>query len=147
MTTRPEGLLSSKEAHAKQKKMREERKMARPNAEAIQHVKQLWERLRVRKGLTSAARQKLVKEAWKSSQGLVCDIALKHDTSRVVQTMVKYSDATIRKEITDELKPIFYELATSNYGKYLIIKLLHYGTPATRDEICEALFSRVLHTT
>lgn len=139
---KPEGLLSSKESHAKQKKVKEERKMARPNADAIQSVKKLWERLRVKKGLNAPTRQKLVKEAWAMSKGLVCDIALKHDTSRVVQTMVKYSDKKIRKEITDELKPIFYTLATSNYGKYLIIKLLHYGDQKTRDEICEALFSK-----
>lgn len=132
---------SSKESHAKQKKLKEERKMAKPNAEAIQSVKSVWERLRVKKGLTAAARKKLVDEAWKLSKPLVKDIALKHDTSRVVQTMVKYSDKPTRKEITNELAPIYYELATSSYGKYLIIKLLHYGSTETRNAICKALLS------
>lgn len=134
--------LSSKESHAKQKKIKEERKMAKPNAETIQTVKQLWERLRVKKGLTADARKKLINEAWGLSKKLVCEIALKHDTSRVVQTMIKYSDKNIRKEITNELKPIYYKLATSSYGKYLIIKLLHYGNQETRDEIFEALFDK-----
>lgn len=136
-----ENKTSSKEAHAKQKQIKEERRMAKPNSDVIQNVKTLWERLRVKKGITPEARKKLIAEAWTLSEPILKELALKHDTSRVVQTMIKYSDNNIRHEITIRLEPIFYELAISSYGKYLIIKLLHYAAnnQKERDFICYKL--------
>lgn len=131
----------SRESHAKQKKLREERKMAKPHAETIQSIKLVWERLRVKKGLTPAARHKLVAEAWALAKPLVTELALKHDTSRIVQTLVKYADKPLRNEITVALQPVYFDLATSSYGKYLVIKLLHYGSADTRDAICSALLA------
>ena len=51
----------------------------------------------------------------------------KHDASRVVQTAVKYGSAQRRQDIAKELKGDYLELAQSSYGKYLVVKLMHYG--------------------
>jgi pumilio family protein 6 len=41
------------------------------------------------------------------------------------------------------MKGHYYELATSSYGKYLLIKLLHYGSKASRDSILDELHGKL----
>lgn len=131
---------TSKEQHAEQKKMREERKLAKPNGERIQHIKQIWERLRVKQGTPAPVRQKLLDEAWAASKDKIKDLVLKHDASRVVQTMFKYSDKEKRVAITKALKGTYVELARSSYGKYLLVKLLHYGSKEIREDVLNELY-------
>lgn len=131
---------TSKEQHAEQKKMREERKLAKPNGEKIQHIKQIWERLRVKKDIPVVVRKKLLEEAWAASKDQIKELVLKHDASRVVQTMFKYSDKEKRLAITKALKGTYFELAKSSYGKYLLVKLLHYGSKEVREEVLNELY-------
>ncbi|KAL8937661.1 MAG: hypothetical protein Q9216_004313 [Gyalolechia sp. 2 TL-2023] len=53
---------SSKEAHAKQKALAQERKAAKPNADSIARTKKLWERLRRKSHVPLEERKKLVAE-------------------------------------------------------------------------------------
>lgn len=131
---------SSKEQHAEQKKLRDERKLAKPNGEKIQHIKQIWERLRVKKDTPANVRKKLLDEAWAVSKDQIKELVLKHDASRVVQTMFKYSDKEKRLAITKALKGTYVELARSSYGKYLLVKLLHYGTKEVREDVLNELY-------
>ena len=131
---------TSKEQHAEQKKMRDERKLAKPNGEKIQHIKQIWERLRVKQGTPAEVRKKLLEEAWAASKDQIKELVLKHDASRVVQTMFKYSDKEKRLAITKALKGSYVELARSSYGKYLLVKLLHYGSKDVRQEVLDELY-------
>ncbi|KAL8956288.1 MAG: hypothetical protein Q9193_006153 [Seirophora villosa] len=50
---------SSKDAHAKQKALAQERKAAKPNAESIARTKKLWERLRRKSHVPLEERKKL----------------------------------------------------------------------------------------
>ena len=50
-------------------------------------------------------------------KGNVKDIVLKHDASRIVQTVVKYGGKEEREEIAGELKGSYKELAQSRYSK------------------------------
>ena len=68
---------------------------------------------------------------------------MKHDASRVVQTLVKYSSKERRDIIVNSLKGSFYQLATSAYGKYLLIKLLHYGSKESRAIIVDELHGKL----
>ncbi|KAF5099250.1 hypothetical protein D0Z03_001067 [Geotrichum reessii] len=131
---------SSKEQHAEQKKLRDERKLAKPNGEKIQHIKQIWERLRVKKDTPAHVRKKLLDEAWAASKDQIKELVLKHDASRVVQTMFKYSDKEKRLAITKALKGTYVELARSSYGKYLLVKLLHYGSKEVREDVLNELY-------
>ncbi|KAF5103585.1 hypothetical protein DV451_001325 [Geotrichum candidum] len=131
---------TSKEQHAEQKKLRDERKLSKPNGEKIQHIKQIWERLRVKKDIPSGVRKKLLDEAWAASKDQIKELVLKHDASRVVQTMFKYSDKEKRMAITKALKGTYVELARSSYGKYLLVKLLHYGSKEVREDVLNELY-------
>lgn len=110
----------------------------------MQDIKKLWEKLRVKHPApTKAQRDKLCDEIWELSHDVINDLVLKHDASRVVQTLIKYSGKERRDKIVDALKGSFYQLATSAYGKYLLIKILHYGSKESREAIVNELHGKL----
>lgn len=126
---------SSKEAHAKQKAITQERKAAKPNAPQIDRSKKIWERLRRKSHVPLEERKKLVAELFKIVTGHFKDFVFKHDAVRVVQTAVKYGNLEQRKMIAKELKGDFKSLAESKYAKFLIGKLLVHGLVTYRNSI------------
>ncbi|GME76892.1 unnamed protein product [Ambrosiozyma monospora] len=88
-------------------------------------------------------RDKLCDEIWSLCEGVIGDLVLKHDASRVVQTLVKYCSKERRDAICLALKSNYYNLATSAYGKYLLIKLLHYGSKESRELILSELHGKL----
>ncbi|GAV52289.1 hypothetical protein ZYGR_0AG02800 [Zygosaccharomyces rouxii] len=123
-----------------QRKLLRERKQSRKGGTQVQQIKNLWEKLRVKNApIPKAEREKLSNEVWELSKDCISDLVLKHDASRVVQTLVKYSSKDRREQIVDALKGKFYLLATSAYGKYLLVKLLHYGSRKSRQTIIDEL--------
>ena len=134
---------TSKEAHETQKKLLQERKKNRKSGIEVEQIKRLWEKLRVRNPpVPKDVRKKLCDETWKLCEGVIGDLVLKHDASRVVQTLVKFSDKERRDKISKELEPYYYKLATSAYGKYLLVKLLHYGSKESRAGIIKSLHGK-----
>lgn len=136
--------VSSKEQHAEQRKLLAERKLKRKAGTEVNQIKSLWERLRVNKPTPpKQVRDKLSNEIWELSKDVILDLVLKHDASRVVQTLVKYSSKERRDIIVKSLKGNYYLLATSSYGKYLLIKLLHYGSKDSRKLIVDELHGKL----
>lgn len=135
---------SSKEQHEEQRKLLKERKTKRKSGVEVERIKKLWERLRVKNPpLPKEIRDKLSNETWELCEGVLGDLVMKHDASRVVQTLVKYSSKERREQICKELRPYYYKLATSAYGKYLLIKLLHYGSKESRSLIIKELYGKL----
>lgn len=135
---------SSKEQHQEQKKLLAERKLHRKSGVQVQKIKSLWEKLRIKKPTPpKAVRDKLSDEIWNLSKDCILDLVMKHDASRVVQTLVKYSSKQRREAIANSLKGNYYQLATSSYGKYLLVKLLHYGSKDTRNLIIDELHGKL----
>lgn len=135
---------SSKEQHAEQKKLLAERKLQRKAGSEVQNIKAIWEKLRVKTPpMPKERRDKLANEIWDLSKDIIKDLVMKHDASRVVQTLVKYSPKDRREAITKSLKGNFYALATSAYGKYLLVKLLHYGSKESRELILNELHGKL----
>lgn len=126
--------------HAEQKKLLKERKLQRKAGSEIQHIKRIWEKLRCKNPpLPKEIRDKLADEIWDVAKDKISDLVLKHDASRIVQTLVKYSNKERREQIVLALKGKFYLLATSSYGKYLLVKLLHYGSKNSKKLIINEL--------
>lgn len=133
---------SAKESHAEQKRLLKERKLARQGGASIEQIKQIWERLRVKTGIKPAERKKLVEEIWAICKDEIKNLILKHDASRIIQTLFKYADKDKRVVITKALKGNYYDLAISSYGKYLLVKMLHYGSAPVRQSIIDELHGR-----
>ncbi|KAE8348053.1 armadillo-type protein [Aspergillus coremiiformis] len=134
---------SSREAHAKQKVLLQERKAAKPNADMIQRSKQLWERLRRKSHVPLEERKKLIAELFDIITGRVRDFVFKHDSVRVIQTALKYANIEQRKQIARELKGHYNELAQSRYAKFLIGKLIVHGDTEIRDLIIPEFYGHV----
>ncbi|KAK6335587.1 pumilio domain member 6 [Orbilia brochopaga] len=133
----------SRESHIVQRKLATERKQAKPNADIIQRSKKIWERLRRKSHVPLDERKKLTDELFTIVTGRVKELVFKHDASRVIQTAVKYGSAERRQQIARELKGEYVQLAESAYGKYLVVKLMHYGNTATREMIIGEFYGNV----
>ncbi|MCJ1373242.1 pumilio domain member 6 [Loxospora ochrophaea] len=138
-----ESSTTSKEAHAKQKMLAQERKAAKPNADWIARSKKIWERLRRKSHVPLEERKKLVEELFSIITGRVKDFVFKHDSVRVIQTAVKYANLDQKKMIALELKGEYRALAESKYAKFLIGKLLVHGDKETRDMVVPEFYGHV----
>ncbi|RBR15038.1 hypothetical protein FVER53590_01255 [Fusarium verticillioides] len=134
---------TSRESHAKQKQLAQERKAAKPLADEVQRTKKLWERLRRKSHVPKEERQTLVDELFTIITGRIKDFVLKHDAVRAVQTAIKYASPEQRKQIARELKGTYAQLAESRYAKFLIGKLLVQNDEEIRDIIIPEFYGRV----
>jgi pumilio family protein 6 len=134
---------NSRESHIKQKQLALERKSNKPLADESQRAKKLWERLRRKSHVPKEERDKLVEELFTIATGRIKEFALKHDTVRVVQTAIKYSNVERRKIIARELKGSYAQLAESKYAKFLIGKLLADRDKEIRDLVVPEFYGKV----
>ena len=134
---------SSREAHAKQKALAQERRAAKPNADSVARSKKIWERLRRKSHVPLEERKVLVAELFEIITGRVKDFVFKHDSVRVIQTALKYANVDQRKMIAKELKGEYRGLAESKYAKFLVGKLLVHGDAEIRDLIVPEFYGHV----
>jgi pumilio family protein 6 len=134
---------TSRESHAKQKQLAQERKAAKPLADELQRTKKLWERLRRKSHVPKEERQTLIDELFSIITGRIKDFVLKHDAVRAVQTAIKYATPEQRKQIARELKGTYAQLAESRYAKFMIGKLLVQNDEEIRDIIIPEFYGRV----
>ncbi|KAK2593815.1 Pumilio y domain member 6 [Conoideocrella luteorostrata] len=135
--------LTSRESHAKQKQLAQERKAAKPLADEVQRTKKIWERLRRKSHVPKEERQKLVEELFGIITGRCKDFVLKHDAVRAVQTAIKYATPDQRKQIARELEGTYAQLSESKYAKFLIGKLLVHDDDEIRDLVIPNFYGRV----
>ncbi|KAI9800064.1 MAG: hypothetical protein M1825_004246 [Sarcosagium campestre] len=134
---------ASKESHAKQKILAQERRASKPNADLIQRSKKIWERLRRKSHVPRDERKELVAELYSIITGNTKDFVLKHDATRVIQTAIKYGNLDQRRAIAQELKGEYQRLAESRYAKFLIGKLVVSGGPDTRDLVIPEFYGKI----
>ncbi|KAL7719271.1 Protein PUF6 [Entamoeba marina] len=60
------------------------------------------------------------------SSSRMFDLAIKPDSSRIIQTIIKYGDDDQRKIVTTELQPKALDLTKDQYGHYVVKKMLKY---------------------
>jgi pumilio family protein 6 len=135
--------LTSRESHAKQKQLAQERKAAKPLADEVQQTKKIWERLRRKSHVPKDERKQLVQELFSIITGRCKEFVLKHDAVRAVQTAIKYATAEQRKQIARELEGTYVQLAESKYAKFMIGKLLVHNDDEIRDLIIPNFYGKV----
>ncbi|CAG8454722.1 10414_t:CDS:2 [Paraglomus occultum] len=104
-------------------------------------IKKLWEQLR-QKNISPSTRSSLLSDLLQMIMGKIGDLVLKHDASRVVQTLLKFGSKEQRGEVAKALKGKYVELAKSTYGKFLVCKILKY-CPQHRDDIIKEYYGQV----
>ncbi len=112
----------------KKRRLRLERQSLKPEFEAAQKSKVLWNKLREKKYKGKAAeeeREKLATELLDIIRGKILSICFKHASSRVVQcAIVNAPTPKSRLSIIDELKGYIVKISKSKYGFFLVVKLI-----------------------
>lgn len=124
------------------KERKKVRKAARNNHEKIAEMLKVWAQLR-KHDVTSEKRQELCTKLHTMVKGSARELIFAHDTSRVVQCLVKFCDNAIQNELFTELQEHILELMKSKYGKFFIKRLLMSGTKEQRLAIFKSLYGNV----
>ncbi|KAK3725237.1 Pumilio y domain member 6 [Vermiconidia calcicola] len=138
-----ENNTTSAEAHAKQRLLAKERKASKPNADAIQRSKRIWERLRRKSHVPADERKQLVAELFDIITSRVRDFVFKHDSVRVIQCALKYANQEQRRVIVEELKGDLRALSESRYGKFLVAKMVSSGDASVNGLVVEEFYGHV----
>lgn len=108
--------IAARESHKAQRALLNERRAAKPHSALLAEAKRAW-LLAHQKNISKAEREKYLHALMDVIRGNVKDIVLKHDASRIVQTVVRYGGEKERNEVAEELKGRYRELAQSKYSK------------------------------
>ncbi|KAG0085199.1 pumilio domain member 6 [Podila epicladia] len=133
--------IPTKEQNAQKKALRDERRSHKPNAELIYPAKKLWEKLRL-KELPKAERQAVMKDMMDLITGKVQEIIFKHDMSRIIQSCLKHGNEAQRNIIAGELVGHYLTLSKSMYGRFIVVKILHY-CQKYREAIIKEFYGKV----
>jgi hypothetical protein len=102
-------------------------------------MKQIWNKIR-EKSASKETRANLVNNILQIIQNHIVEITLRHDASRIIQTVIQFGNDRQREMVLNELLPKFYEIAKSPYGHFTILKMITYGnTPEFMKKICQGL--------
>jgi pumilio family protein 6 len=116
-------------------KLREKRK---PQFKNAQKAKVVWEKLRSSK-TKDDKKEELAHQLWEMFKGSASQLIFAHDTSRVIQSLLKFGSQEVRNELFDELTPELIRMAKSMYARFFVVKMLKCGSKRQREIILNAL--------
>ena len=108
-----------------QRQLLEHRRAHKPTHSLVIKCKKLWEVIRVKK-LEKPKREELMLQLMALVSGKCVDVIFKHDASRIIQCCLKYGNDQQRNLIALELKDHYVEVSKSQYGKFIISKILKF---------------------
>ncbi|KAH9960681.1 ARM repeat-containing protein [Russula dissimulans] len=112
----------TKNAHAAQRVLTQQRRAAKPHSTLLVDAKRAWSLAR-QKTISKERRASHIASLMEIVRGKIQDIVFKHDASRIVQTIVKWGKQPQRDEVATELRGRFKELVENKYSKFLVVKL------------------------
>ncbi|KAF6165605.1 hypothetical protein GIB67_021875 [Kingdonia uniflora] len=115
---------SKRQVRINQKELTEARKKKRkPHYTLEQELALLWEKMR-RRNITKEDKSKLATVAIQKMKGTICEIAVSHVSSRVLQTCVKNCSQAERDIVLEEIRPHLLTLSRDTYAVHLVKKIL-----------------------
>eukprot|EP01130_Rhizamoeba_saxonica_P000320 TRINITY_DN10298_c0_g1_i1.p1 TRINITY_DN10298_c0_g1~~TRINITY_DN10298_c0_g1_i1.p1 ORF type:complete len:567 (-),score=128.53 TRINITY_DN10298_c0_g1_i1:85-1785(-) len=132
----------AKEMKREQKRRKMEKRMARPNAEIAHNSKLLWEKFR-KKNLSNKNRSELMTQALTMMDDKILEMSVKKDTSRVIQTILKYGFDEHKQIIFEALKDHIIEICKNRHAHFLVVKMLKYGNKEQKTWIIKAFYGQV----
>lgn len=129
----------------KKKALKEQRKVKKLTDvyEITVQAKKIAEKLRLLECATEE-RLKLASELHELLKGHYSKFILTHDMSRVIQWLIKYSNAQIRQAIKSELEPLLMQMFQSKYAKNCVKAAFQYGSDQLRKELLAACNGHVV---
>lgn len=137
-TTDPRSKRASNVESRREQKIRKiDRQSSKKSFPLLQSLKPLWEQSR-QSSISSKDRSSLIDQMFDQTKGQLVELIFKHDASRIIQTIIKYSNEQQRSSIYTELKGKFSELSQGKYSKHLVSKMLKL-CPSKRPQIVQEL--------
>jgi hypothetical protein len=139
MTAAQVAAMSTQQSARQLKKERlEMRRAEKPHHDILRPAKQLWETARTSSNGVEAQRR-AVSSLYDLLRGQFAQLTSKHDSSRILQTILKYGDERMRTGVFTELQRKFVDLSMSPYGRFLVVKLFKYSSVEQRSAIFREL--------
>ncbi|TDG39491.1 hypothetical protein AWZ03_014089 [Drosophila navojoa] len=125
------------------KQLKLQRKRSRETFEITQKVKQLYELLKCRR---SKDKHLLVEQMYKilNIDNMIVKVVVAHDSSRVIQCMLKHATPELREELSSKLIPHAPELCQSKYAHFCVNRMLKYGSPNTKKLLVNAMYGNMV---
>lgn len=76
-------------------------------------------------------------------KGKVVDISLKHDGSRIIQSLYKYGTAEQRSSLTKEILKSVVVMSKTKHGRFLVQSMLRYGSKSDIQDFITAIAGKV----
>lgn len=116
-----------KSSSSQKRALKHERQSRRRHADDVREAKEIWNKLRLKNNGPDEVKA-LMKQLMELIQGKVCQVALQHDASRVVQAAIQFGTAEQRKQIVQELctQGSLAELSKVQYAHFVVLKLIKY---------------------
>ncbi|CAF0964701.1 unnamed protein product [Brachionus calyciflorus] len=122
-------------------KKRKQKKLAE-NYDATVNMKKIWETLR-KSETTEETKKKLCSTLYDQVKTRIKQMSFAHDTVRVIECLVQYGTEKHREGVFDELKEDLVEMSKEKYARFLLRKMLAYGSKEQKDAIINAFSGRV----
>eukprot|EP00124_Ichthyophonus_hoferi_P002821 Ihof_evm1s212 gene=Ihof_evmTU1s212 len=126
----------------KRSEIKKERKLAKPHGDVVSNGNRLWNTVR-QKNVDADKKKAALEELMGLVRGNMHDIIMRHDAVRFIQCCVQYGDEKQRAEIFEELKEHIPDLMKHTYSKFLVKKMLDYGTKAHREFVIKTMYGNV----
>jgi pumilio homology domain family member 6 len=111
----------------------------KPHFKLVETIKTSWNRVRDH-STPAEERQKLVADMVKNIKSHVLDVTLRHDASRMVQTILQFGSDQQKELVLNELNEKMFEIAKTPYGHFAILKAITYcNQQASMKKIVTAL--------
>jgi pumilio family protein 6 len=124
-TTKTDSSSSEKKKSSSSSSSKVSASSRKPYFQLVEKMKQLWNKIRDR-SITDTQRTTILNNLLTSISNHIIDISLRHDASRIIQTIIQYGNDSQREIILKELLPKFYEISKAPYGHFTILKLITY---------------------
>ncbi|EFA09038.1 protein penguin [Tribolium castaneum] len=131
----------------KKKELRLKRRQNKPGFDIIVEAKKMGEKLRC-KTLKGGEEERVILinklHSLLKGKGHYAKFVLAHDTSRIVQWLLKYSSDIVKQQISQELIPVTVDMLQSKYGIFCAKRLLKYGNQATRASMINQMYGHAV---
>jgi len=121
--------------------VKQERQSQRRHADIVVQAKIIWNQLRQK----SNSKQQIADYMQQlltllPPDTILCEVALQHDASRVVQAMIQFASTDQRLLICKALSQQLAEMAKDQYAHFCVLKLIQYGH---KEPACMSLILKV----
>ncbi|XP_031628885.1 protein penguin [Contarinia nasturtii] len=124
------------------KELRLKRKAARIGFDKVHEAKQLYEKLKCKSTENKAELCRELHKVFKDAETYQ-KMVMAHDTTRIVQCMLKRAPAEICQQISEALIPVVSKLAICDYAHFVVPRLLKYGSAEIKRKVIEATYGNV----